>query len=845
MRKTNKKTKRKRKTERENKIVIKKSDFIIPVVIILLLIAISVHYIITSKESSRAEVINVNSVFEKIKSFFQETRIFRAGNAPNFDVPTLPNLSELCEDTNYFFDINATDLDNESLTYTTDTNLFSINSVTGIIDFTPTNAQVGNYTSESTAPAIIVKDPSQLGSLFIWGFNITATNDAPTVNPFVLPKGSKFINYYFEITSADEENDPLTYYDNTSLFNIITIGNRGIINFTPTQVQTGIHSINLTVCDQSSLPNTPKCIFPLVRCNSVQSVLNISDNNPPTITKLPNLTAIQDRPYTPYFDYINGSDIDGDSINFYSDSTIFLVNETTGQIYQINLSDNSIINFTPRNADTGNYSIKFWIQDSKGAINFTTVNFDVIDINEAPNITMYLPSNLNLEVYENTTTKFNFTANDPDKTDTTLFNRWILNNTINISLAFISREFNFTTNFNQSNRTFNKTEKLILLVFDDSLPLKQGVFLGEGQLNENFTTWNDSSNYISWNITIINVNRAPIFYKIMPNQTWGQGSLNSNIDLDDHFLDLDNDPLFFNYSFLTNNTAINVSIDPITHVVSLFPDVNYIGSELIQFIADDGLNFTLSNIVNLTVYSANVTILVPVPQPVPQPVPTSGGSSGGSSTRIASLDLIIQSLIPLNPNTTIKVPIKMKNTGEVDLDIVKVSTFEETGQLYLTLSKPLFSSLKVGESVNTELTIEAKYLTEKNYKVFIYANVSDPKLSESNVLYLTSIPANITKLEVEIQFAIDLFEKNSECLELKELINQAKQKQLQNKEDEAISIIQSAVNSCSTLLKESKTRIPQVSIKPRIYLYIPLVIGLFVLLMTISVILFVLYKRKK
>lgn len=819
-------------------------DFIVPIIIILLLIAISIHYIVTKRDEIKGESITLNNLVNKIKNILKEVRIFKApGNPPQFNLASLPNLTELCEDRTYFFDINATDLDNDTLVYTTDSSLFSIDRNTGIIDFTPSNLQVGNYTNESTASAIVVKDPSQLGALYIWGFNISATNDAPVLNSFILPKGSKFVNYHFEISSTDEENDQLTYFDNTVLFNITTNVTRGIIDFTPTQAQVGIHLINISVCDNSSTQNTLNCIFPLVRCDSVIAVLNISDNNPPTITKLPNLTSIQDRPYVPYFDFINGTDIDGDPITFYSNSPIFLVNITTGQIYQINISGGSVINFTPKNNETGNYSIMFWIQDSKGAINSTTVIFEVIDINEPPNITSFYPNNLSLEIYENTTTEFNFTAIDPDITDTILFNRWIINYTINTSLPFVSKSFNITTSFNDSNRTFNKILNLILLVFDDSLPLKPGVFLGDGSLNPNFTQWNDSSSYVSWNITILNLNRPPILYRIIPNQSWAQGSLNTNIDLDDYFLDPDSEVLTFSYVFLTNTTAINVSIDPNSHIVSLLPGINYTGSELIRFIANDLENITLSNIVNLTVFPSNVTVLVPVP--VPQPVPSSGGSSGGSSTRIASLDIILQSLIPINQNTTIKVPIKLKNTGEVDLSGIKLSTFEETRQLSLLLSNNSFTSLSVGQFVDTELTIKATYLTEKNYKVLIYANVSDPILSESNTIYLTSIPANITKLEVEIEFAVDLFEKNSGCLELKELIDQAKQKQIQKKEDEASNLIQSAIQSCTNILKESKTRIPQVIVKPKIYFYIPLVLGLLALFFVITIILFILYKRKK
>jgi len=46
----------------------------------------------------------------------------------------------------FSLNISATDADNDTLTYSTNTTLFVINPTTGLISFTPTIAQVGNYT---------------------------------------------------------------------------------------------------------------------------------------------------------------------------------------------------------------------------------------------------------------------------------------------------------------------------------------------------------------------------------------------------------------------------------------------------------------------------------------------------------------------------------------------------------------------------------------------------------------------------------------------------------------------------------------------------------------------------
>ncbi|MCK5282016.1 MAG: hypothetical protein KAK00_01275 [Nanoarchaeota archaeon] len=46
----------------------------------------------------------------------------------------------------YHYDVNATDPDNDTLTYSSNSTLFTINPATGIIDFMPQNSQAGTYT---------------------------------------------------------------------------------------------------------------------------------------------------------------------------------------------------------------------------------------------------------------------------------------------------------------------------------------------------------------------------------------------------------------------------------------------------------------------------------------------------------------------------------------------------------------------------------------------------------------------------------------------------------------------------------------------------------------------------
>ena len=64
------------------------------------------------------------------------------------DAPELSSIGSqiLTEKSLFTLDVDATDPDNDTLTFSASTSLFNINSATGLINFTPTLSQVGNYT---------------------------------------------------------------------------------------------------------------------------------------------------------------------------------------------------------------------------------------------------------------------------------------------------------------------------------------------------------------------------------------------------------------------------------------------------------------------------------------------------------------------------------------------------------------------------------------------------------------------------------------------------------------------------------------------------------------------------
>jgi hypothetical protein len=112
-----------------------------------------------------------------------------------------------------------------TLTYSDNSSFFNINSVNGLISFTSTQEMVGNHSFN-----ISVQDNYGSSASKILYLNITEVNDAPVFSS-IPDQTIRFPAIFtYDVNATDEENNTLSYYDNTNLFNIDI--NSGLINFT-------------------------------------------------------------------------------------------------------------------------------------------------------------------------------------------------------------------------------------------------------------------------------------------------------------------------------------------------------------------------------------------------------------------------------------------------------------------------------------------------------------------------------------------------------------------------------------------------------------------------------------
>ncbi|MEK6963055.1 MAG: putative Ig domain-containing protein [Nanoarchaeota archaeon] len=257
----------------------------------------------------------------------------------NNTAPTLNSIgNKTCaEDVLCTIFFTGSDIDGDTLTFiSNNTNVVNIvffNSSAALLNFTPTQSQVGNYSI-----TITVKDIFNANVSESFTFSINNTNDDPVLGAINLTYPPIVVNKttYREINASDEDffllgnTENLTFdvsfnttqipFNFTTIFNSSTNESIGILNITPTTANISRYRINISVKDRAGRVAWRQYDF---------DILNQ--------TQKPNITMI--RPYgaplnttTTIHAFINTS-------NFNSSITNITLQENTSTLFNISATD--------------------------------------------------------------------------------------------------------------------------------------------------------------------------------------------------------------------------------------------------------------------------------------------------------------------------------------------------------------------------------------------------------------------------------------------------------------------------------------------------------------------------
>jgi len=145
----------------------------------------------------------------------------------------------------YTYDVNATDPDGDTLTYSLATpGGMTINSATGLIKWTPVTAQIGD-----NLVTVKVSDGSLsiTQSFTIKVSTLPPVNQAPVINSTPNLTATVGVTYFYDVNATDPNNDTLNYFLTACPSGMVISSDNGLIWWTP--IAEGAYAVAVKVSD--------------------------------------------------------------------------------------------------------------------------------------------------------------------------------------------------------------------------------------------------------------------------------------------------------------------------------------------------------------------------------------------------------------------------------------------------------------------------------------------------------------------------------------------------------------------------------------------------------------------
>jgi hypothetical protein len=118
----------------------------------------------------------------------------------------------------------------------------------------------------------------------------------------------------------------------------------------------------------------------------------------------------------------------------------------------------------------------------------------------------------------------------------------------------------------------------------------------------------------------------------------------------------------------------------------------------------------------------------------------------------------------------ITVPIQLQNTANITITGLSISAEVDIENIYLSFSRTFFDELRSNSVTPVELRINRTNVME-SFHVTVKASAVDPVVTDSAIITITSL---VQEIEDEFRNVRDLLSSNPECLELNELMEEAR-----------------------------------------------------------------------
>jgi len=732
-------------------------------------------------------------------------------------------------------------------------NSTNFNSTSGIINFTPTDCDVGYHN------VTIIATDGYLNSSKQFNFTVTNIADSPTIysltngtgeiangstynlsegsaltlelkiedHDFLIPAGQQSLFYNESLTidvvatnrSSGQEVDLFNF----SFVGFSTAGGNNFTDynatFTPTGAQVDNYTIWINITDNSGI-SINRTFY-----------LNISETSDP-----PNLTTI-DNQYFTIHDYVNftvnATDDEDDRNDVDLEYNLSRIN-TTAPDLTIGLTNGSVVfDLGSNESYSGVWHYNISVNDSGGGIDFQIVyvyiygNATLVSptiggiFNLTENVTASLNFTINHSVGDNLTYEFwtdsmNCSYGNSSNCN---YREMVLRQSLSAFGNNTQYNWSFTANF--TDETYGNLKNITLRVYPNSTNLNS---TQKNSVATNFTfKLNVSHTNAPLTITVGFGERSGTYGSSSPITVTLTSSIRDYDYLDSYYLQ--------NVTFTVSSDAATTDITaesssagnslPWNGTINDWSLQLYASSavsELITISANDSSSTVTSNPFNVTFTAPSTTTT---------PVPTSGGG-GGTTTKLKhySLKLIVPQDVLISDQNYIDIPFSVQNNGQVDLVGISLSSFvryndEFSDDVRVSLADDEIPLLKFGQSENFSMRIFANTQKSGRYKATILANVTSPKFSDWGEFFIDLRTTNETEAEQILIFTEKLIADNPECLELTELINEAERAFALGEYSNSLRLAKEATEACEdAILANEQIKYPVVGFVKDNFYYI-------------------------
>jgi hypothetical protein len=258
------------------------------------------------------------------------------------------------------------------------------------------------------------------------------------------------------------------------------------------------------------------------------------------------------------------------------------------------------------------------------------------------------------------------------------------------------------------------------------------------------------------------------------------------------------------YSNATNstvNSSISYSWSNSTWILTLSSVGNKVVSEVINISMNDSEYVAVSN-------SFTVDFTTPPP---PTTIVESGGG-GGSVVKPVSLHILVPGPLSSRKKDKLIVPVMVENTGKVAFSgIILRNVIAKDGvirsDMLASFDRSTIDYLPPGKKENLTLIVDVNAQETGLYEITLNATAASPVYSDTAKIFV-NVEEGAT-LEQRILFTEELIAQNPQCIEIKEVVDEAKALLAQGYASAAGQKIDEAVESCQEAVAQTvqaKTR---------------------------------------